>query len=82
MKYKKGGKKHMSNIMAAKAGFNMSKEVESPIKNGGKYGCVALGIVALYDLCVKAIEKGYAFNINFDPEGKVSINFTPLKSTV
>lgn len=72
----------MSNIMTSKIGFRMNKETLSLIKNGGKYGCVALGIVALYDLCVRAMEKGYAFNINFDPEGKVGINFTPSKSTV
>ena len=71
----------MSNIMASNIGFRMSKEMVSLIKNGGKYGCVALGIITLYDLCVRAMEKGYAFNINFDPEGKVGINFTPSKST-
>ena len=72
----------MSNIMTSKIGFRMNKETLSLIKNGGKYGCVALGIVALYDLCVRAMEKRYAFSINFDPEGKVGINFTPSKSTV
>ena len=71
----------MSNIMTSKIGFRMNKETLSLIKNGGKYGCVALGIVALYDLCVRAMEKGYAFSINFDPEGKVGINFTQSKST-
>ena len=68
----------MNNIMTNKTGFIMNKEAMALLKNGGKYGCVALGIYALYDLCVRAMEKGYAFNVNFDPEdGKVDFNFTP-----
>ena len=73
----------MNNIMTAKTGFIRSKETMSLIKNGGKYGCIALGIYALYDLCVRAMEKGYAFNVNVDLEGKkVHFNCTPSTVTV
>lgn len=72
----------MSNIMAAKTGFIRSKEALSLIKNGGKYGCIALGIYVLHDLCARAMEKDYTFNVDFDPEGKVHFNFTPSTVTV
>lgn len=67
----------MNNIMASKTNFIISNEAISLIKNGGKYGCIALGMYALYDLCVKAMEKGYAFKVNFNSEGKVHFSFTP-----
>lgn len=72
----------MNNIMTAKTGFIRSKEAMSFIKNGGKYGCIALGIYGLYDLCVRAMEKDYAFNVDVDLEGKVHFNFKPSTVTV
>ena len=62
--------------------MNFSKEAYSLVKKGGKYGCIALGIWALHDLCEKAMDKGYAFNVDLSQEGKVNFNFTPPVSTV
>lgn len=67
----------MNSITTVKNELALSKETVNLIIKGGKYGCFALGIYALYDLCVKAMENGYAFNINYDSEGKISIQFTP-----
>lgn len=71
----------MSNIMTSKIGFRMNKETLSLIKNGGKYGCVALGIVALYDLCVRAMEKGCTSQQKLDTNFKyyLSINLISVQ---
>ena len=72
----------MNNIMRAKTGVIMNKDVMSFIKNGGKYGCIILGIYALHDLCVRAMEKGYTFDVNIDPNGKVNFNFKTSTVTI
>ena len=70
----------MNNLIKTTAAMNISKEAYSLFKKGGKYGCIALGIWALYDLCVKGMDKGYAFNVGLDQEGKVTFNFTPASA--
>lgn len=67
----------MNNIMTTNTSFAISEEAMSFLENGGKYVCIVFGICTLYNLCVGAMEKGYAFNVNLDPEGKVGFNFTP-----
>lgn len=67
----------MNNIMTTNTDLFIRKEAINLFKDGGKYACIALGIYVVYDLCVKGMEKGYAFNVDFDPEGKVDIKFTP-----
>lgn len=66
-----------NSLMKAKTGLIISKEGMNSIKKGGRYGCIALGIYALHDLCIRAMEKDYAFNCNLDPKGSISFNFTP-----
>lgn len=53
----------MNNVIKTTTAMNFSKEAYSLVKKGGKYGCIALGIWALHDLCEKAMDKGYAFNV-------------------
>lgn len=72
----------MNNVIQTTTAMNFSKEAYSLVKKGGKYGCIALGIWALHDLCEKAMDKGYAFNVDLSQEGKVNFNFTPPVSTV
>ena len=72
----------MNNIIKTTAAMGISKEVYDLVKKGGKYGCVALAIYALYDLCVKAMDQHYAFNVSLDQEGKVSFKFSPPVTTV
>lgn len=72
----------MNNVIKTTTAMNFSKEAYSLVKKGGKYGCIALGIWALHDLCEKAMDKGYAFNVDLCQEGKVNFNFTPPVSTV
>lgn len=72
----------MNNVIKTATAMNFSKEAYGLVKKGGKYGCIALGIWALYDLCVKAMDKGYAFNVDLSQEEKVSFNFAPPDSKV
>ena len=72
----------MNNIIKTTTAAGISKEVYGLVKKGGKYGCIALGICVLYDLCVKAMDQHYAFNVSLDQEGKVSFKFSPPVTTV
>lgn len=52
-------------------------DVTNMVIKGGKYGCALLGLYCLYSLGMEAIHNGYVFNCSCDPDGKVSMNFTP-----
>ncbi|MBR4026213.1 MAG: hypothetical protein IKJ01_01475 [Lachnospiraceae bacterium] len=69
----------MNNIVN---GFRMNQEMINFIKDCEICGCIALGIYAVHDLCVRAIEKGYAFNIKFDTKGMIDFSVTPSTVTV
>lgn len=66
-----------NNIMTIKPGFMTGKMNKEAMKNGGKYGCAVLGLYLLHDLCVRAMDKNFAFKVSLDPKGKIDFSVTP-----
>lgn len=68
--------KRMNNLAVKSVTANMSRELDTFISKNGKYGCIIIGMLLLYDLSIKAMERDYAVKFSADKEKGIDFNLS------